>query len=289
MSKDLGGNENTSTQHSPIIGWAYDGNPIYGPYGYITKAGGIISQMKSGYNSRNAITLANRPPGYPEGFFIEDYKYQKVSDETVLDENNGRFCVTPEYPDGVYAYFSTVEEDIATSGQFVGYKQPQFPYLIGDKFKSTPNPFNFNKSSNQDEYLLEKTDWVRNTTPYNLHEPGIDYGYISLPNDLKQTANITGVGPGKIDSIGIETGGIGYQVGDRVVFDNTGTNGSGASVRVTSIEGKEFDNISVASSIITGAEIYPSNSYEIRTSSPHNFVNGDLVNVSGLSTTSSDI
>jgi hypothetical protein len=20
--------------HSPIIGWAYDGNPIYGPYGY---------------------------------------------------------------------------------------------------------------------------------------------------------------------------------------------------------------------------------------------------------------
>ena len=23
-----------STDHSPIIGWAYDGNPIYGPYGY---------------------------------------------------------------------------------------------------------------------------------------------------------------------------------------------------------------------------------------------------------------
>ena len=28
---DLGGN------HSPIIGWAYDGNPIYGPYGYSTR------------------------------------------------------------------------------------------------------------------------------------------------------------------------------------------------------------------------------------------------------------
>ena len=22
------------TKHSPIIGWAYDGNPIYGPFGY---------------------------------------------------------------------------------------------------------------------------------------------------------------------------------------------------------------------------------------------------------------
>ena len=289
LSKDLGGNENTSTQHSPIIGWAYDGNPIYGPYGYITKAGGIISQMKSGYTSRDAITLANRPPGYPEGFFVEDYTYQKVSDETVLDQNNGRFCVTPEYPNGVYAYFSTVEEDVATSGQFVGYKQPLFPYLIGDKFKSTPNPFNLEKTSNQDEYLLENTDWVRNTTPYNLHEQGIDYGYISLPNELKQTADVTGVAPGTIDSIGIQTGGIGYKVGDRVVFDNTDSNGSGASVRVTSIEGQEFDTISVASSIITSAEIYPSNSYEIRTGSPHNFVEGDLVTVSGISTTSSGI
>ena len=26
--------EQTPTRHSPIIGWAYDGHPIYGPYGY---------------------------------------------------------------------------------------------------------------------------------------------------------------------------------------------------------------------------------------------------------------
>jgi hypothetical protein len=41
--------EIVSTDHSPIIGWAYDGNPIYGPYGYSTKSGGVVSQMKSGY------------------------------------------------------------------------------------------------------------------------------------------------------------------------------------------------------------------------------------------------
>ena len=28
------GEFNEITSHSPIIGWAYDGNPIYGPFGY---------------------------------------------------------------------------------------------------------------------------------------------------------------------------------------------------------------------------------------------------------------
>ena len=37
-SQDLASNgfeDLTSGAHSPIIGWAYDGNPIYGPFGYI--------------------------------------------------------------------------------------------------------------------------------------------------------------------------------------------------------------------------------------------------------------
>ena len=38
-----------SSDHSPIIGWAYDGHPIYGPYGYVTRSGGVVTQMKSGY------------------------------------------------------------------------------------------------------------------------------------------------------------------------------------------------------------------------------------------------
>ena len=127
LSKDLGGNETTSTQHSPIIGWAYDGNPIYGPYGYITKAGGIIAQMKTGYSSKDSVSLANRPVGFPEGFFVEDYKYQKVSDETVLDQNNGRFCVTPEFPACKQAYVATIAEEIASSSPFGGSKQPYYP------------------------------------------------------------------------------------------------------------------------------------------------------------------
>ena len=39
--------ETEFTDHSPIIGWAYDGNPIYGPYGYSTRTGGVVTLMKS--------------------------------------------------------------------------------------------------------------------------------------------------------------------------------------------------------------------------------------------------
>ena len=84
------------------MGFAYDGNPIYGPYGYTTKTGGVITQMKSGYS---LDLKSGRPPlsKFPEGFFIEDYTHKKITDASVLDENNGRFGVTPEYPNGTYA------------------------------------------------------------------------------------------------------------------------------------------------------------------------------------------
>lgn len=48
-----------------------------------------------------------------------------------LDTHNGRYCVTPEYPDGTYAYFLTT----ASGGE------PQYPYCIGDTFYSIPTKF----------------------------------------------------------------------------------------------------------------------------------------------------
>jgi hypothetical protein len=173
--KDLiksGNKEVSSNDHSPIIGWAYDGNPIYGPYGYFTRQGGIISQMKSGYK---LDLKPNRPSvsAFPAGFFIQDYSHFEVSDENVLDKNNGRFCVTPEYPNGTYAYFVAISNSAAdSSGLFAGYKSPVFPYLIGDNFNSKPNEFNFKPSSNQNDLDLNQTNFSRNTNPYNLIENG---------------------------------------------------------------------------------------------------------------------
>ena len=88
--------------------------------------------MKSGYVEEASIK-ENRPPLsiFPAGFFTDDFTYKAVSDETVLDENNGRFCVTPQFPNGTYAYFTTIDDSGAEQGgQFNTYKLPVFPYLI---------------------------------------------------------------------------------------------------------------------------------------------------------------
>ena len=116
-----------------MIGWAYDGNPIYGPYGYSGIEGGRVAQMTSGYEINSTVT--QRPPLslYPQGFFIEDYIFTGSGD---LDKHNGRFCVTPHYPKGIYAYFATFNSPLDTDGPFDNYKRPAFPYLIGDRYQS---------------------------------------------------------------------------------------------------------------------------------------------------------
>ena len=88
--------------------------------------------MKSGY----VLSLsADRPSGFPNGFFVEDYKYVATDDgtNTYLDEYNGRYCVTPEFPNGTYAYFTTINDTIDSSSFFQGAKRPIFPYFIGNK------------------------------------------------------------------------------------------------------------------------------------------------------------
>jgi hypothetical protein len=288
--RKLSNKEINSTDHSPIIGWAYDGNPIYGPYGYLTKQGGIVAQMKSGY----IIDLkSNRPSltNFPQGFFVEDYTHFSVSDETVLDEKNGRFCVTPEYPNGTYAYFSTINNGLAdSSGVFAGYKRPEFPFFIGNTFKSRPNVFNFRKSSNQEDIDLNQTNWSRNTTPYNLTENGVSYNYLELPNNLNQTLETRFASPGSIENVEIVSGGSEYKIGDKVVFDNEGTQGFNASAEVERILGKPVNTISVASTTVFNVEFYPSGNqgtFIAFAENPHNFINLDTINLSGFNTTSS--
>ena len=173
------------------MGFAYDGNPIYGPYGYTTQTGGAVVQMRSGY----FLDLkSGRPPLsiFPEGFFVEDYTHKKTTDVSCLDENNGRFGVTPEYPNGTYAYFMTVNNlQTEESGVFEKYKKPTFPYIIGENYHSVPNEFNFDNSSNQDDFNFEENGLRRNTDPLNLMEGNREYPYVYIPNKLNQTAKIT--------------------------------------------------------------------------------------------------
>ena len=166
--------ENTiGLHHSPIVGWAYDGYPIYGPYGYSVamNATSPIRRMVSGHVPRNGLygttnlttqgrhSLApwaalfhtfttalattdyilptnsygpNVSDSFPIGWYAEDFdflgdrvksgglNYQQGVDYD-LDKPNGRTCVTPDFPEGTYAYFIPVD----SSGV------PAFPFSIG--------------------------------------------------------------------------------------------------------------------------------------------------------------
>ena len=275
-------NEVASQFHSPILGWAYDGNPIYGPYGYSTKSGGIIKTMESGYEK---VEKPNRPSQFGLGFFVEDYEFTNSGD---LDEHNGRFCVTPDYPNGTYAYFATINPDgIESAGPFAKYKSPVFPYLIGNTYKSKPNNFNFKSSSNQVSYDLNSSEWFRNTTPYSLNKDTAQYNFLYQPNKVRtQTVNIINTSKGSIDNIGIITGGTGYQVNDKIEFEPS-SGQQPAKAKVTRIGGKVVTNISVASSTVSNLEVVPydaKGSYVVFANSPHNFNNSDLVSLSGFNT-----
>lgn len=157
---------NTPTKHSPIIGWVSDGYPIYGPYGYsvATNANSGVRRMISGYVLRNgqngtenltsmgrtylpqwavrlygnvASNVMSGPTvstSYPLGRYMEDNDYlgdlgyAPGTNTYDLDEYNVRWCVTPEFPQGTYAYF----EAIAADGT------PVFPYNIGRGYYGTP-------------------------------------------------------------------------------------------------------------------------------------------------------
>lgn len=98
------------TQHSPIVGYAADGFPIYYKYAYTDSGnpnGGLSAftsghTLKSGNRPGDGITA---PDGAYDGFYIEDYEFLDTNWE--LDECNGRFGVTPEYPNGTYYYVMT--------------------------------------------------------------------------------------------------------------------------------------------------------------------------------------
>ena len=108
--------------HSPIIGYAFDNFPIYGAYGYSnTNGAGAIKRMESSYQLKNISSRTNGPTfnQYPLGAYIEDHEY--ISGSGDLDEYNGRYCITPEYPNGTYAYFVTIDANL----------DPVYPYTPG--------------------------------------------------------------------------------------------------------------------------------------------------------------
>ena len=187
----------TNWNHSPIIGWINDGLPLYGPYGYSnsTNASSGVRRMISGYVLRNGsnsttdlnntnngrkilplwaqkaqekTTLApnqwgpNVSTNYALGHYAEDYDYlgdllytQGVHFD--LNKYNARYCVTPEYPNGTWAYFVSIKAD----------GTPWYPYNVGRWYMATPPTASTNKPPTPGN--------LTNLTAMNLDTPLTQY------------------------------------------------------------------------------------------------------------------
>lgn len=140
-------------RHSPILAWAYDGNPVYGPYAFSNPRdpSSPIVRIHSSFRPRDIVqrhtlaawsaqlhnvnaALAEQQYGpdvsasHPLGWYVEDFEF--IADSGDLDRYNGRFTVTPEFPNGTYAYYVTID----AAGQ------PAFPYVLGREYYGTVPP-----------------------------------------------------------------------------------------------------------------------------------------------------
>ncbi len=207
--------------HSPILAWVSDGYPLYGPYGYsnATNSASGIRRMVSGYIIRNgsygtsnltangrttipqwAVRLysvssnqtgPNVSTSYPLGRYMEDNDYlgdhgytQGVNFD--LDEYNGRYCVTPEFPNGTYAYFVS----ISSNGT------PVFPYNIGRGYYGSPAGGSVTSISE-----TVTTNFIGGTNmPCVIKAPGVKNGTVTLSwsaveggtYQIQATTNFTG-------------------------------------------------------------------------------------------------
>ena len=276
------------SDHSPILGWAYDGNPIYGPHVYKeSDGGGGLDYIKSSYDKltgerTNGPSIAE----YPSGFFVEDFTYTPGKGD--LDEHNGRFGVTPDYPNGVYAYFTTVQpSQVANAGNpFNRARVPVFPYVVGDSYKSKVEPLNLGYDFDQDvdpvSYGL-----VRNVKPYNIN----DYEFISnSQKNTKLASKIIRASSGSVSGIDLIDGGSEYRVGDALLFDNERTDGFGAIGSVLKIYGPQLNNITTTVQRLPDTTfIYSPGQITGITTVPHGFLTGTDVNIRNVSGTEHDV
>jgi hypothetical protein len=263
--------------HSPIIGWAYDGNPIYGSFGYANPGIALTpTRMRSGY-TLNSSKVIDRPLGFDDGYFVEDYEFTNTGD---LDRNNGRFTKTFDFPDGIYAYFATIKSD---SDQNI----PEFPYFIGDSYRSVPVLQDIDQS-----YNFEGSNLIRNTFPYKISEKNIDNDFIVETNEIsKQKIVIKSVTSGSVDELVIISPGDNYKVNNSLSFDNTNTEGTGLISKVTSLKGKDIVDINTTTTTFNNTVINWKNANSLNfTVLPfHTFSDGDVISISGFASTLSQL
>ena len=268
--------------HSKILGWAFDGNPIYAQFGYknATSTSEGTKRLKSCYTQipENVINEdPNRPNinDYSIGYFINDYFYDNELGD--LDEFNGRYCITPEFPDGTYAYFST----LGANGK------PAFPYAIYG-LKDRYSLFNLDYTKSKQSYLQDiQDDLVTCTSAYAFNNEITNYPF--LKNEIgKELLLVQDQNKSILKKLEVINAGDNYKVDDTIVVENSELFGKNAKGLITSIKGVGINTITTVRTGISTVyfDIRP-NFVRAIVGEPHNFVNRDNVRVviAGINTT----
>ncbi|MBT4223827.1 MAG: YHYH protein [Opitutae bacterium] len=103
--------------HSPLIGFADDGWPIYGPVGWRNDG------------SKTGVVLLSSYTGSSDSSGNAAY----VEGSGDLDDCNGLVSPTPEFPEGIYHYVMTIEAD--EDGTVLRYINPHFGYDVRNTLK----------------------------------------------------------------------------------------------------------------------------------------------------------
>ena len=264
-------------EHSKVIGWANDGNPIYGPYGFDdpNDNNSTTRRIETGY-AESSTNIKNRPSvdAFELGYFIEDYIFNDSGD---LDIHNGRYTKTPEFPNGVYAYFVGVSTNITT-----GKLDPKFPYFIGDTYRSQVSTevldqaFDFNNS-----------DLIRNTFPYRTGKPNSGGDFLFESNSpIQQKTKVTSASKGSVDGFTIISGGEGYKVGNSLVYEVARGDGGGSSAEVSKVVGQPIKSIATEYLKYEDAILVREtpNVIRLHTNTTHELNDSDVAQISGIST-----
>ncbi len=191
-----------TTVHSPLLGYAFDGYPVYGPDGYANPDGsGGVRRIRTSYRARDITARTTLPDGtvldpadygppvsptYPLGYYVEDFEF--VPDLGDLDQHNGRFAVTPEYPGGTYAYAVTVHADGSSA----------YPYIVGPRYRGVVVPGNTGPGGGHVTISEPVTEYLPPTggvTPPGGGEapaagPGIRLAGAAAPNPATSTTAV---------------------------------------------------------------------------------------------------
>jgi len=252
--------------HSKIVGWAYDGNPIYGPVGVNTA--GITTYMRSSYQLDIIADSGLRPSTYQNGYFIQDYVYKGNGD---LDEFNGTFLINSDFPEGTYAYFSTLD---STS------KNPSFPYISFQHRNATDN-FNYDLNSKQIDKVINSGEYKRNVTHLGLNDEFRRYPFLNDSLESEALIQIDGVKDSKITKVNVDGSGTGFKVNDRITFNDPSITAS-----VSQVVGKQIVSVGTTNTIVNNLIFSVLDDQVTGFSTiPHGLSAGDIVEISGISST----